>query len=373
MKQLSLYFFLFISGITNAQIFFEEVTPPNDFNLWAIQQSPTGELFVQADNDHASIYTSMDGQTWAKTAFPINNPLYDIQFYNDGTPLLKPQNGVHLIRRNNNWHIVDLDTNEFGAVEASFIKNDTLFVYHEQTFSYSIDKGVSFTNIFTFPESISDHSSNLWKIDNHFILYHTAGASRRLSIFNKQGERIYFDTLDISTPQFSFNNCGEVVILDGDHYYLINNDISIELGNTSDLIPNFVYSARIYSDGNYYYYSDGNTIYKSEGCNINWIPIATDNFIEMFRLFWVTSEGSIFLFNNKKDHYWLLLNGSTSWIKQPLNINFPHIEAVNEAPNGNQIVLTTNALFSKNIYEEDWTELEHIDANNSFQIEYEVV
>ena len=122
------------------------------------------------------MYTSTDGHNWIRATLPELHTMDDIQFYSDGTPVLKDDSNEHLIRRNGSWYTMKL-SGSFGGIQASFIKNDTLFVYQDNSFAFSIDKGQSFTNIFTFSEGIIDHQTHLWKFDKYFVLHHTAGAT----------------------------------------------------------------------------------------------------------------------------------------------------------------------------------------------------
>ena len=121
MKSLFLTALICLPLFCYGQITFQEIESPNDFNLSAIRKSPMGEYFVQADNDLGSIYQSPDGENWTNLPLPKAISMDDIQFFSDGTPVLKPERNEHLIRRNGTWHLMDI-ASWFGNIEASFIK-----------------------------------------------------------------------------------------------------------------------------------------------------------------------------------------------------------------------------------------------------------
>ena len=99
--------------------------------------------------------------------------------------------------------------------------------------------------MFTFSESIIDHSAHLFKFDHHFVLHHTAGASDNLSIFTNEGERIVSKSLDLSIASFTYHPCGQVLINDYDRYYLIKDDeVIVREGSTQSIIPEFNFSSR---------------------------------------------------------------------------------------------------------------------------------
>ena len=110
MRSCLLPILLFLQSLCYGQITFEEVTSPDDFNIASVFKSPIGEYFIQAANDDESIYTSMNGQDWTKTTLPINHDFHDVQFFSDGTPLLKPERGEHLIRRDGVWYTMNFSS-----------------------------------------------------------------------------------------------------------------------------------------------------------------------------------------------------------------------------------------------------------------------
>jgi uncharacterized repeat protein (TIGR01451 family) len=366
--------FLFVSLCFHfavySQITFDEITAPDDFNISELRKSPIGEYFVQALNDGTSIYTSMNGQDWTKTPLPENHPLFDIQFFSDGTPVLKARYNEHLIRRNGFWHTMNA-SGGWEDVTASFIKEDTLFVYQDNTFSYSLDKGETFTPIITVSPGISDYRSDLWKFENHFILHHKSGASDYLSVFDESGGQILNEYLNLSSFSISYNsNCGEILFNDDVKYYLLKEQgLSFEEGNTTSIIPDFSYNDVLLSQAGNYYHVDGNTINKTDGCNFTWEVLVSDDLIQSNSLVWIDDQEDIFLFNWFSDHFFLWPNGTSQWEEHLLNINYAYVSDIDESIQGNQICLTSNALFNKNVNEADWIELD-TSGNFNYQIQY---
>ena len=369
MKPLLLFVLLCLQSLSFAQITFEEIPTPNDFNIRVLRQSPDGEYFVQAANDQGSIYTSLDGQHWAKTLLPEAHELNDINFFSDGTPVLKPYREEHLIRRNGTWYTMDV-SGGFNNVEASFIKDDTLFVYQDKIFAYSIDKGLSFTTLFTYPESIVDHSAELWKFDDYFILHHTAGASDYISVFTRQGQRVLFEEMDLYIRAVAFTSCGDILFADYDRYYLFKTEgLKVTSGNATDIFPAFSFSADIYALDDHYYLREGKTIYKTAGCNFTWEIVETSDLIQDSDHFWVNDQGDIFLYNNRSDYFSRKAYASNEWEEHTVDIDYASVQSINEAGQAHQIVFTSNALFSKNVEETNWTELDSV-VGNEYQIKY---
>ena len=194
----------------------------------------------------------------------VDQKLYDVEFYSDGTPVLKAYLGEHLIRRNGIWYTMHL-AGGFQDVEASCIKDDTLFVYEENVFAYSLNKGQSFTTVFTYGESIIDHSANLWKFENYFVLHHTAGNSDYISIFNKQGQRVLFEPMDIYARVMTYNTCGEILFADYDRYFLLKEQgLILTSGKATDIFSDFSYTTDLFAVDDNYYLREGNTMYKKD-------------------------------------------------------------------------------------------------------------
>ena len=115
-----------------------------------------------------------------------------------------------------------------------------MFVYENNIFAYSLDKGETFMTLFTASYNIIDHTSDLWKLDNHFVLHHTAGAADSLSVFNEEGEQISSQYLSFGSPSMIYNECGEIFFYDYNTYYRIFNEgLSIEQGIMDDIIPDY--------------------------------------------------------------------------------------------------------------------------------------
>jgi len=369
MKPLLLVAFLSIQAISFGQLTFEEITAPADFNISAIRKSPIGEYFIQASNDYKSIYTSMDGQEWVKTPLPVSKRLHEIQYFSDGTPLFKPESGVHLVRRNGVWHTMSMDGG-WREVEASFIKADTLFVFQDQSFGYSLDKGQTFVTMFTFSESIIDHSAHLFKFDHHFVLHHTAGASDNLSIFTNEGERIVSKSLDLSIASFTYHPCGQVLINDYDRYYLIKDDeVIVREGSTQSIIPEFNFSSEFFVEGDHYYFRSEHTIYKSTGCDFTWDILANNDVIGEKDYVWVSPAGDIYLNDNASNVFIVRPAGSGQWEEHRPDIQYPLIHTLNASLKQHQHLLTSNALFHKNTGDPDWIEIDSSGGNN-YEIHY---
>jgi len=200
MKALLLFFGIVFAMPVYGQISFEEILPPKDFGLSIIRSSPTGERLVQASNDPNVLYTSAEGDNWVEEALPGEYYIGDIRFFDDGTPILLPRfNGNHLIRRDGGWERISLSSNTDEGVRASFIQGDTLFVFHEGQLAYSLDKGVNFNTVFSIPSHLINSSRNLWKLDSHYVLHHTFGATDSLSVFDPAGNRVLGEELELGT------------------------------------------------------------------------------------------------------------------------------------------------------------------------------
>ncbi|MCB9298932.1 MAG: hypothetical protein H6559_38310 [Lewinellaceae bacterium] len=329
MKPALFFAFSCFSLLCYGQIYFEEIVSPKDFSLSAIRKSPTGEYFAQAYNDRESIYRSANGQDWVKEPLPISLTMDDIQFFSDGTPLLKSKSYDHLIRRNGAWHLMQIWGP--GNVRASFIKEDSLFVFQYRTFSYSLDKGQTFTTVFTFND-LTAHTAYLLKLDNHFVLHHTAGTSNWLSIFNAEGEQIFTDRLGFGNPGFMYSDCGEVLLISSNTYYHFRDDgLGVEQGSTSDIIPNYSSDSDLLSQGGHYYLREGNTVYKSPGCGFNWQPLVTDSLIQAKTEFWVNAEEDILLYDSRRNRYFERPGGANQWEEHAVDIDYPYIYQLGEA------------------------------------------
>ncbi|MEO6130841.1 MAG: T9SS type A sorting domain-containing protein [Saprospiraceae bacterium] len=358
MKHLLILFFLSQAWLSYSQLKFVEVRSPNDFNLAYARKSPIGEYFIQTSNDRKSIYTSMDGHTWTNDSLPQSTYLKDIQFYSDGTPVLQPAGNEHLIRRDGKWYPMTLSPG-FDEIEATFIKDDTLFAYDDQVFAYSIDKGQSFTILFEFQDVIIDHTAHLWKFDHYFVLHHAAGTSDTLSVFSESGERVLLESLALSVPSFLFNTCGEVLLFENFHYYLLREQgLTLTQGTLASILPTNPFDYNLLAQGGNYYYRDGSTIYQSSGCDFNWEILVSHNLIDSLRLIWINQQGDILLYNYLSDSFFEKANASNTWENHLLNVDYALVKSINESSNEHQITLTSNSMFRKNIAEPNWMEVD---------------
>src|SRR5688500_8257333 len=139
MKSILLSVFLCLTFWSTAQMAFTYEGAPRDFAILVVRKSPVGEFFIQSANPWHWIYTSTNGLDWNEDYLISTHQLNDIQYYLDGTPLMKPKNRAHIIRRDGQW--TAMDAGGTGFVETSFLKDDTLFIFKENRFAYSLDKG----------------------------------------------------------------------------------------------------------------------------------------------------------------------------------------------------------------------------------------
>ena len=359
MKLIFLPLFLCVPFITNSQITFVEVTTPDDFNMGNVMKSPMGEYFLQSANDVKSIYTSVDGVYWAKASLPVDNKFYNIQFYSDGTPVLNPYRDEHLIRRNGLWYTMDAGNEEL--VKASFIKDDTLFIYHEKRFSYSLDKGQSFVPLFTYNGSLVDHTARLWKFESQYVLLH-GNDHDLLSVFNQDGEKILSRTLDLQyNASIIYSSCGYILFSDTDIYYLLQEDgLTFQSGPVTDILPQSHNNSYVQSVDDRLYLRSRDTVFRTTGCDFSWEFLISDKLIESNENIRFGQDEDIFLFNSTSDFFTVGENGI--WEAHYPDIKQPYVTDVDEM-NGYQFALTSNELLSKNINDDFWIEL---DSSGSF-------
>ena len=365
MKSLLLSAFLCLHSISYSQITFEPVNSPVDFSLSAVRRSPTGEYFVQSWNDINSIYTSMNGEDWTKSQLPVSyySSIDDIQFFSDGTPVL---NSIeNLIRRNGIWYTMKLNggTRNVGT---SFIKGDSLFVYQDKTFAYSLDRGKTFTTIFTYGKNIGN--AYLWKFEHHFVLYHTGGVKDSLTVFTENGEPVFSEPILLSITKITYNSCGKVLFYDRDHYFLLEDQgLNFSYGVTTDIIPNYADGTEFFSQGGHYYLREGDTIFVTTGCDFAWETLEINDLISSKSYIWISPQEDILLFNLLDDFFIEKSNGTNAWEEHSLTINSPHVSTVIESVQEHQIARTYNGLFSKGISDFNWIELDTIDG---YDIQY---
>ncbi len=355
MKLLLPLILLLLPILTGAQITFESIAPPRDFSIGDIMRSPAGEYFIQALNDRTTLYTSMDGVQWTEVLLPVEHTLYDMQFFSDGTPLIKPITEAHMIRRNDTLYTMKAGGGDF--VKASFIKDDTLFVYDNHRFAYSLDTGQHFTTVFTYHIGQLGHTADLWKFDQHFVLHHTAGALDMLSVFNQAGERVLHDTLDLDfSASITYNSCGQVLFHDLNNYYLINEEgLEYETGISSFNIP---VGLNFQSAGGHFYVRAHDLIYKSDGCDLVWNVVASGDSIESSGKIWLDDNGDIYLLNWGDAFYTVLSNGA--YENYFPEISHASVLNIGESGKGHQFARTRNKVFTKTVHEEQW---EALDSN----------
>ena len=341
----------------HGQITFDEITPPDDFSLLVVRKSPIGEYFTQAINDRSSVYSSFDRITWTRESLPDNQSLDEIQFYEDGTPVLKFANDDHFIRRDGVWYSLDFDGG-WNGVQASFIKGDTLFAYENNAFAYSVNKGLSFVSIFYYEEGFTDHRTHLWVFDNYLALHHTAGASDYLSVFRRDGTRIRYESLDIGFGHFVFNDCGKLLIHDQNNFYSLSGEgLVFESGSMSSIATDFSYGRGILTSNGDWYYRNGFTLLKSTGCEFDWEEVMNDPLLLTNNDFWLSTEGDFLLSNRYEDRFLEWTANSSQWENQALPIDYANTVGINESYQGGQVVNTSNDFFVKTVGEADWQEI----------------
>ena len=371
MKPALLLVCLLIQSLTFGQIVFEEVVPPNDFSIGSIRRSPIGEYFMQATNDKNSIYTSMNGLDWTRAILPLQHTMDDMQFFNDGTPVLQNESTEHLIRRNGSWYSMDAG-NGGEDVKASFIKDDTLFIYQDRLFAYSLNKGQSFTAVFTYSGTLIDDKAHLWKFNNHFVLYHTGVESDSLSIFTTEGTRIAKYRLNLGSSKITYNSCGEVLFTDYDRFYRLREQgLVFTSGPVTQVIPQeFSISAFQSANGNYYIRSE-DTLYSTQGCNYNWEPLLTHGLIDSADQIWVGAGEYILIVKWNDDAFFEESGGENIWEEFVPDVDYAFVSQIDESANNYQATLTHNGLFNKLTADPAWTEHGADDYSGFFfQIQY---
>lgn len=346
-----------------SQIHFEAIPPPVDFNLSHIRKSPTGERFVQAYNKRWSIYNSFDAETWEETALPGIFLMEDMRFFADGTPLFITQNnGPHLIRRQGEWYSMSLPGASQSEINASFIREDSLFVYQDGQFAYSLDKGVSFEELFTQNFVLDGAANGLWKLGPYFVLSASAGLESYLYAFGPSGQLLLEEVLEnVNRPEQVYNNCGELLFLAEDAYYLLKaGDLSLESGEVESFFPAYEGEAGqvTYSRNGSYYRRQGDTVYRTSACSQDWAPMLSDPIIGQRRYFWVDEEENLFFYSRNRDQYLLYSSEEEALTEQHLPIDWSATVGINESLAGHQIAISTNELFSKELETPVWTKVQ---------------
>jgi len=350
-----------------AQIQFQQVAHPEDFNIQNVRKSPTGEYFTQAVNNRSILYQSMDGVEWEPKSLPLQAAFDEIQFLSDGTPVITAFSG-QLIRRDGEWQSMSL--NGSPNVETSFVKGDTLFVYQDKTFAFSLDRGQSFTTLFQ-DFNIFNGFSRLWRLNSYLVLTKAIGGQRYIYVYEDSGNQILQETLDInSTPIYAFNDCGELLILDDyfDYYLLKTDPVSLTEGIPSDILPGGSTGLEIKSYSGDFYHRFGSTLYRSTGCGFNWNALTTvfPNETE----YWVSDQLDIFSYSIFHDYFRERPGGSTTWMEQSIDIVYPYVTFLDESYENDQFLLTQNAFFRKDALSTDWLELDSVPEQSRTQCHY---
>jgi len=356
-----------------AQINFLEMPQPNDIAATDVYKSPTGEYFIKTLFRGKYIFTSSDGANWQKEYLSDSNKYYDLDkmyFFEDGTPLIKDFYEGVLIRRDNEWTTMSFNNNSWERIEAVHIKEDTLFAYEDNRFAYSVDKGENFVPLFTADENITDHSSDLFKIGNLFYLFHTAGATGKVSIFNESGVRLYF--YNINTTNIVNSACDELLFFRNTNYiFITNNGSSLTSGKISDITPTDD-ERNLYFGPNYFYAIDNDMIYKSSYCPIEWEVIGETSSVLPEGSFSVNTNGDLFVINN--DNYTINENNDLSgdWDIIPIEITDPYITGMEEFSNDIQFCQTYNdRIFAKSQSEQEWQKVNFPDSVYALSIRYD--
>ncbi len=366
--QLLALFFL-LPCICIAQISFEQIEGLPDFNIGNMAVSPIGEYFVQARNDQSAIYHSMDGETWSKALLPKNLSMYDMAFLDDGTPIFKSERSEHLIRRNGEWHLLSFKSG-WSSPGASFAKGDTLFVYHENAFGYTIDKGLSFETLFTASETIIDHTAEIWKLEDHFVLHHTAGASDMISTYNREGTLLSFEGINNHVRGVLYNPCGQILIFGTSNYALIKGDgLDMEQGLLTSISSSFQYDSEIAIHGHDYYLKNENLIWKSDGCDFTWTKVIENDLVYNHEELYISLAGELYVFNEYRNHtYKALLSdipNEVSFNRVDFDIDYAFVHSVNETKKGMQFSLSTNNSYKKDVGVDLWSEFIEDELNSN--------
>ena len=360
MKALLLFLGIVFAMPVYGQISFEEILPPKDFSLSIVRSSPTGERLVQASNNPHVIYTSADGDNWVGEALPGAYPVGDIRFFDDGTPVLLPRfNAGQLNRRDGAWERISLSSNTDEGVRASFIHGDTLFVFQEGQLAYSLDKGVNFNTVFSIPPHLISSSRNLWKLDGHYVLHHTFGATDSLSVFDTAGQRLLGEELELGTLSSTYNSCGELLLMDYNNYYLLKaGEPTMESGAATDFLPdiNLADFLSIQSSNGHYFVKGQRKVYRTGSCDYDWEVILDDDLVEQHEYFWVDGDGQLYFYNEQQDRYSTYSTVTAEATEQLIPVEQVQLVDVDESSPGYQLALTSNGLFNKQLAQAEWSE-----------------
>ena len=347
-----------------SQVTFEAVTSPDDFCLSILRKSPTGEYFAQSDTYDDAIYTSMDGQEWIETPFSKPNLIANLQFFDDGTPILTNTYKECLIRKEGNWEFLRLpDTDEL--VKASFIKGDTLFVLANNKFGYSLDRGETFTIDFEYNDTTLGEPRKFWKLGHHYVLIHNLSGEGHLNFFSMSGEQVYADSFYNNSFEITHNQCGEVLRYNSNVYYLYRDEgFLVETGPFTDILPYNAdeFDIRVLSRDGYYYTKLDSTIYRTEGCNFDWQIMAQDISVQHNKKIWIDQQENILLYHTCKfypgntNYYTQYKSESGQWETTHFNIDYAYVNYIDEGILGHQFATTKSLFFTKDIQDISWEE-----------------
>ncbi|HZV43397.1 MAG TPA: hypothetical protein VFF90_02905 [Saprospiraceae bacterium] len=369
---ISLALYLLLPIDLMGQLTFEEVISPKEYNVISMLKSPQSEYFTQPANNSQVLFSSTDRLNWTRIVLPVRLDLEKAQYFSDGTVLLQSDGAAHLIRRQGIWETMTMPGHT-GLIRASFIKDDSLFVYHDQVFAYSLDKGASFTPVFTLPDPISFSSIHLFKFENHFLLYYRGGTIHEVSVFDQTGNSVQQIpiTLSLNKP-FSIidNECGELMITGDSLFHLWRgNGLDYSTGNITDIIPTTSYFHHIQSVNGYYYYRAGQKLYKSNGCNFDWSIMATHISLSTSDNLTVGFQDEVLLYDDLDNAFIERASGSNDWPSIQFNIAYALVSDVDESRSGKQIAVTSNSYFRKTVPETDFIKISG-DAHLSFTATY---
>lgn len=365
MKNFFLAVSVLLSTPLSGQIVFEEVPVVPDFSLSAVWRSPTGEFFVKAYGEIAGnnslkssgIYSSIDGLEWSLAEVPGLYPaVEDIQFFSDGTPVAKKYFPGFVIRREDTWRSLNLPAQQ-PDIEAIWIRGDTLFAYGSRRFAYSTDKGLTFSTLFTGSENAIGHTAHLWVSDRYLALHHSVGATDYLSVFDRSGERVFFQEIDFYVREYLRAACDEVLMVGSDEYFSLSlANLQVTEGPLEAIYPGLDYDTPIQAQGGYYYLLDGQTLWRSPGCGWAWEAWLSDPMLDSFDHCRVTPGEGVLLYSTQGNHFVERPTGTSEWLMVPIPVHAPYIQAVDEASLGFQGAITANAFFRKRSTDTSWAE-----------------
>jgi uncharacterized repeat protein (TIGR01451 family) len=350
---------LLFSFSSFGQISFEEINPPADCSINFLIKSPTGEYFLQGYEDFNYIYTSNDGISWEEFLLPFEHQIEEIQFYQDGTPVLTHGEYDNIIRQNGVWRPIPVGGGQ-GNYNSTFVQNDTLFAFRNNILSFSTNKGISMQQLFTTNGTYPDFETYLWKYENNFILYNSA--SLNIDIYNNEGIKTYTKQVSTSLTDFCFNECGRILFYNPNSYETLDiPSLNFLSGNMNADFPfsnlSFFNRSIISNNGNYYAKKD-DIIYKSDGCNLTWSVFSQSQNILNHQFFWITSDEDVLVcieeYGRGSCGFFEFNSQIGEWNRQTISISNPYVIFTGESFEGDQFVLTENNIFTKRYSDQEW-------------------